>query len=110
MSPRRGSTPRRTDWLTDWPSVAMWLWLSEADTDVSYESAVFNFKGTTSKTGAAGSYIKLVYVKLHDVATWKTYQNCNGPTHSRTALKRKQQIPPKLSYLPNYAASHSSWP
>jgi hypothetical protein len=26
--PRWGSTPRLTDWLTDWPSVAMWLWLS----------------------------------------------------------------------------------
>jgi hypothetical protein len=24
---RWGSTPRLTDWLTDWPSVAMWLWL-----------------------------------------------------------------------------------
>jgi hypothetical protein len=30
MSPRWGSTPRLTDWLTDWPSVAMWLWLEES--------------------------------------------------------------------------------
>jgi hypothetical protein len=29
MSPRWGSTPNLTDWLTDWPSVAMWLWLCE---------------------------------------------------------------------------------
>jgi hypothetical protein len=27
MSPRWDSTPRQTDWLTDWLSVAMWLWL-----------------------------------------------------------------------------------
>jgi hypothetical protein len=32
MSPRRGSTPRWTDWLTDWPSVAMWSWLAATDT------------------------------------------------------------------------------
>jgi hypothetical protein len=31
-APRRSSTPRQSDWLTDWPSVTMslWLWLGES--------------------------------------------------------------------------------
>jgi hypothetical protein len=63
MSPTWGSTPR----LTEWPSVAMWLWLRRFDTEESYwvaEAQSENKRRDWVQTCSPNSYKEHLWVEV----------------------------------------------